>query len=114
MSSAVITVVVVVVIVLVTGPSEMVAGRTIEDVSTKLERLAGEPVRVVSTDALGFPERIGGLRAGSQFSARFDDLVDQLLETENRPKPPPKVRKCIFKSKLIPKPNPMIILKTKS
>ena len=92
MSSAIV-VVVAIIIATTIGLSGNAAGRTIEDISVKIERLAGEPVRVVSVDALGFPERIGGLRAGSQYSARFDDLVDLLLDTEGRPKPPTQVKK---------------------
>jgi hypothetical protein len=72
-------VVVVVIIAFVVSLSE--PADAAEDLSKRVEKLVGEPVRVVTHDGLGFPKRIKGLRADSQYEADFDKVVEDALRT---------------------------------
>jgi hypothetical protein len=73
------SVVVVVIVAFVVCLSE--PAHAAEDISKRVEKLVGEPVRVATTDGLGFPKKIVGLRATSQYEADFDQVVEQALRT---------------------------------
>jgi hypothetical protein len=71
--------IVVVAIILVVFAPEPANGA--DDIAKRVEKLVGEPVRVISHDGLGFPKRIKGLRADSQYEADFDRVLESALRT---------------------------------
>ena len=80
---------VVVVVAIILGPRPAEAA---EDMAKAVERQVGEPVRVITTDGLGFPKKVRGVRADSRFEADFDNIFEEMRRTGKWPLTSEQVR----------------------